>query len=100
VSVVSLLMLALWAGAALEERLMGVQGMHTSLRVVMARMSRAVLIVVAVLVSLSLVGIDLTVLSVFGGALGVGLGLGLQRSPATTCPASSSCSNAACRSAT
>ena len=79
VSVVVLLMLALWAGAALEERLMGVQSLHTSLRVVMARMSRAVLILVAVLVSLSLVGIDLTVLSVFGGALGVGLGLGMQK---------------------
>ena len=79
VSVAVLLMLALWAGAALEERLMGVSGLHTSLRVVMARMSRAVLIVVAVLLSLSLVGIDLTVLSVFGGALGVGLGLGMQK---------------------
>ncbi len=79
VSVAVLLMLALWAGAALEERLMGVAGLHTSLRVVMARMSRAVLIVVAVLLSLSLVGIDLTVLSVFGGALGVGLGLGMQK---------------------
>ena len=79
VSVVILLILAMWAGAALEERLMGVAGLHTSLRVVMARMSRAVLIVVAVLVSLSLVGIDLTVLSVFGGALGVGLGLGMQK---------------------
>lgn len=79
VSVVVLLMLALWAGAALEERLMGVQGLHSSLRVVMARMSRAVLIVVAVLASLSLVGIDLTVLSVFGGAFGVGLGLGMQK---------------------
>jgi small-conductance mechanosensitive channel len=78
-SVVVLLMLALWAGAALEERLMGVQGIHSSLRVVMARMSRAVLIVVAVLLSLSMVGIDLTVLSVFGGALGVGLGLGMQK---------------------
>lgn len=79
VSVVVLLMLALWAGAALEERLMGVQGLHSSLRVVMARMSRTVLVLVAVLVSLSLVGIDLTVLSVFGGALGVGLGLGMQK---------------------
>ena len=78
-SVVVLLMLALWAGAALEERLMGVHGLHSSLRVVMARMSRAVLIVVAVLVSLNMVGIDLTVLSVFGGALGVGLGLGMQK---------------------
>lgn len=79
VSVVILLILAMWAGAVLEERLMGVAGLHTSLRVVMARMSRAILIVVAVLVSLSLVGIDLTVLSVFGGALGVGLGLGMQK---------------------
>jgi small-conductance mechanosensitive channel len=78
-SVVVLLMLALWAGAALEERLMGVQGLHSSLRVVTARLSRAVLIVVAVLVSLNVVGIDLTVLSVFGGALGVGLGLGMQK---------------------
>ncbi|MCE3265057.1 MAG: mechanosensitive ion channel protein [Pseudoduganella sp.] len=79
VSVVVLLLLAMWAGAALEERLMNVQSMHSSLRVVMARMGRAVLILVSVLVSLSLVGIDLTVLSVFGGALGVGLGLGLQK---------------------
>ena len=79
VSVAVLLVLALWAGAALEERLMGVAGLHSSLRVVMARFSRTVLILVAVLASLSLVGIDLTVLSVFGGALGVGLGLGMQK---------------------
>jgi small-conductance mechanosensitive channel len=78
-SVLVLMLLAMWAGKALEERLMQVDGVHLSLRSVMARLSRAVLIVVAVLVSLSLVGIDLTVLSVFGGALGVGLGLGLQK---------------------
>jgi small-conductance mechanosensitive channel len=78
-SVVVLLMLALWAGAALEERLMGMESVHSSLRAVLSRMSRAVLIVVAVLLSLSMVGIDLTVLSVFGGALGVGLGLGMQK---------------------
>ena len=79
VSVVVLLILAMWAGAALEEQLMKVQGMHTNLRVVVARTARALLILVAVLMSLTLVGIDLTVLSVFGGALGVGLGLGLQK---------------------
>ena len=79
VSVVVLMMLALWAGAAIEERLMGLQGMHTSSRVVLARVARALLILVSVLVSLNLVGLDLTVLSVFGGALGVGLGLGMQR---------------------
>jgi small-conductance mechanosensitive channel len=79
VSVVVLLFVALWAGAALEERLMGMGGVHTSIKVVLARMSRALLIVFAVLLSLSMVGIDLTVLSVFGGALGVGLGLGMQK---------------------
>jgi small-conductance mechanosensitive channel len=79
VSVVVLLVLAMWAGAALDERLMHIQTLNSNLRLVLARMGRAVLIVVAVLLSLSLVGIDLTVLSVFGGALGVGLGLGLQK---------------------
>jgi small-conductance mechanosensitive channel len=53
--------------------------MHSSLRAVMARMGRALFVLVAVLLSLSLVGIDLTVLSVFGGAVGVGIGLGLQK---------------------
>jgi len=78
-SVAVTLMFALWAGAALEERLMRMDSVHSSIRAVMARMGRAVLILLAVLISLSLVGIDLTVLSVFGGALGVGLGLGLQK---------------------
>jgi small-conductance mechanosensitive channel len=78
-SVLVTLIIALWAGAMLEERLMKLDTMHSSLRTVVARLVRAVLILFAILVSLSLVGIDLTVLSVFGGALGVGLGLGLQR---------------------
>ena len=79
ISIVVLMMLALWAGAALEERLMGFERMHSSLRVAMARVGRAALILIALLFSLSLAGLDLTVLSVFGGALGVGLGLGMQR---------------------
>lgn len=79
VSVLVTLVIALWAGAALEERLMRVNTMHSSIRTVVARMARALLILIAVLLSLSLVGIDLTVLSVFGGALGVALGLGLQK---------------------
>ena len=73
------LLLALWAGAALEARLLRAESLHSSLRVVFARLARAILLVAAVLVVLPLMGVDLTVLSVFGGALGVGLGLGLQK---------------------
>ena len=73
------LLLALWAGTTLEARLMRAEGLHSSLRVVLARLGKAVLLVAAVLVVLPLIGVDLTVLSVFGGALGVGVGLGLQK---------------------
>jgi small-conductance mechanosensitive channel len=78
-SVLVTLLAALWLGSALEARLLRAPTLDLNLRVVFARILRAVLVAVAVLLSLSMVGIDLTVLSVFGGALGVGLGLGLQR---------------------
>lgn len=73
------LFVALWLGGLLEARLMSAQGIDGNLRLVFSRLLRALLILVAVLIGLPLVGIDLTTLSVFGGALGVGLGLGLQR---------------------
>jgi small-conductance mechanosensitive channel len=73
------LLIALWAGSSVEARLMRAEALHTSMRVVLARISKAVLLVVAVLIVLPVMGIDLTVLSVFGGAVGVGLGLGLQK---------------------
>lgn len=78
-SVVVTVVVAMWASAALEARLMQLPNAHTSLKVVLSRVGRAVLILLAILISLTLVGIDLTVLSVFGGALGVGLGFGLQK---------------------
>ncbi|MFZ6680890.1 mechanosensitive ion channel family protein [Undibacterium sp. Tian12W] len=78
-SVVVTLVVAMWASAALETRLMKLPNAHTSLKVVLSRVSKAVFILLAILISLTLVGIDLTVLSVFGGALGVGLGFGLQK---------------------
>jgi len=78
-SIGATLIFALWLGAVLEERLMKFSTIHSSARLVMARAGRASLILIAILLSLSLAGIDLTVLSVFGGALGVGIGLGLQK---------------------
>jgi len=70
---------AMWLGSLVESRLMATTELDRNFRVVLSRVLRAVLILVALLAALALSGIDLTVLSVFGGALGVGLGLGLQR---------------------
>lgn len=78
-AVLATLFVALWIGGLLEARLMSAQGIDGNLRLVFSRLLRALLILVAVLIGLPLVGIDLTTLSVFGGALGVGLGFGLQK---------------------
>jgi small-conductance mechanosensitive channel len=79
VSVVLTLLAAMWVGSVIEARLMAASSLAPNSRVVLSRLSKALLALVAVLTALSLVGIDVTVLSVFGGALGVGLGLGLQK---------------------
>lgn len=79
VTVFATVLVALWIGGLVEGRLMAADRLDSSLRVVLARLAKAVLTLVAILISLSLVGIDVTTLSVFGGALGVGLGFGLQK---------------------
>ncbi len=78
-TVLATLLLALWLGGVIEARLNAAAGLDGNLKLVFARLARGLLIVLAVLLSLPLVGIDLTALSVFGGALGVGIGLGLQK---------------------
>lgn len=72
-------LLALWVAGMLERRIGKAAGLDANMRTVLTRITKALLIVVAVLVSLPMVGINLTTLSVFGGALGVGLGFGLQK---------------------
>ncbi|MBQ0934978.1 mechanosensitive ion channel family protein [Ideonella paludis] len=74
------LVLVLWVSAAVEDRLLrGATGEQLSLRKVAANAVRAVLVFLGLLLALSAVGIDLTALSVLGGAIGVGLGFGLQK---------------------
>jgi small-conductance mechanosensitive channel len=77
--VVITLLAALWLSGAIEARLMRAESLHSSLRVVFARLAKALLVLLAIFIVLPLVGIDLRVLSVFGGAIGVGLGFGLQK---------------------
>lgn len=73
------LLSALWLGSAVESRLMRADTLDLNLRVMFSKLTRALLAVAALLVALPAVGLDLTLLSVFGGALGVGLGFGLQK---------------------
>ena len=71
--------IALGISSLIESRVMKADTIDISSRVVVSKMVRAIALVLAILIALPLVGIDLTVLSVFGGALGVGLGFGLQK---------------------
>jgi small-conductance mechanosensitive channel len=74
-----MLVAALWVSAVVEKQVLR-QAVHDlSLRKVAANVIRSALLLVGLLFALSAVGVDLTALSVLGGALGVGLGFGLQK---------------------
>ena len=73
------LVVALWISAAIEKQLIKGSGDDLSIRKIAANLVRALLLFIGLLLALSAVGIDLTALSVLGGALGVGLGFGLQK---------------------
>lgn len=77
--VLVIMLLAMWISQFLENRLMKLQRMDLNLRIVLGKILRTAAVFLAFLIALPMVGIDLTVLSVFGGALGVGLGFGLQK---------------------
>lgn len=70
---------ALWLGGMLESRIMLASSVDINQRIMLSKLVRTLLVLFGVLIALQLVGVDITVLSVFGGALGVGLGLGLQK---------------------
>jgi small-conductance mechanosensitive channel len=73
------LLLALWVSSAFERRILRGTVVDLSMRKVAANVVRSVLLLVGFLFALSAVGVDLTALSVLGGAVGVGLGFGLQK---------------------
>jgi small-conductance mechanosensitive channel len=78
-SAVVVLVVVLWVSAAIEARLLAGATDNLSVHKLAADATRAVLLLLGLLLALSAAGIPLGVLSVFGGAVGVGLGFGLQK---------------------
>ena len=69
----------LWVATLFEQKVINQWVSDLSMRKVAMNITRSVLILVGLLISLSMVGVDLTALSVMGGAIGVGLGFGMQK---------------------
>jgi small-conductance mechanosensitive channel len=78
-SAILVLMVTLWLSSLLEQRLLKGATENISMRKMAANALRALLLFVGLMFALSAAGIDLTALGVLGGALGVGIGFGLQK---------------------
>jgi len=78
-SLAVLLWLATVASRLLERRITSLPNLTPSLQVLIVKLLKISLVVIAVVVALRTVGIDLTAFAVFTGALGVGIGFGLQK---------------------
>jgi small-conductance mechanosensitive channel len=73
------LTVAMYLARVTENRVLATDTLQMSTRMVITKIVRVSAFFLAVLVALPMVGIDITALSVFSGALGVGLGFGLQK---------------------
>ncbi len=73
------LLLVLWLSAAIEARLLAASRVNLSVRKIAANATRALLLLIGLLVALSAAGIPIGALGVLGGAIGVGIGFGLQK---------------------
>jgi len=74
-----LLWAAIGAGNIFDRRIQDIDELTPSLRVLIGKILRISLLIFAVLIAMSNIGIDLTALAVLSGAIGVGIGFGLQK---------------------
>lgn len=78
-SIALLILVALWLSNAIQSLISRSQALDENLKIAITKLAKFLLLALAILTAMVTAGIDLTALAVFGGALGVGLGLGLQR---------------------
>jgi len=74
-----LLSFAVYLTGAIEARIRTSRALSPSVQVLFAKSLKIVLVSLAILIAVNTVGIDLTALAVFGGAIGLGVGFGLQK---------------------
>jgi small-conductance mechanosensitive channel len=79
-SLAVLLWLATVASHLLERRITASPNLTPSLQVLIVKLLKIALVAIAIVIALRTVGIDLTAFAVFSGAVGVGIGFGLQKS--------------------
>ena len=78
-AIIFAIVLAMSLVAFVERRLMNVKSLDRNLRAMINKVIKLIIYILAVIIALDSIGLDLTFLSVFGGALGIGLGFGMQK---------------------
>ncbi len=71
--------LATLAGNFIDNRVQRFEDLTPSLRVLVGKAARIALVVMAVMIAMQMLSIDLTAFTVLSGAIGVGIGFGLQK---------------------
>ena len=78
-----IIVIAFWLAAllveAIERKVQKIRTIRSSTRTLIVKVAQILIYVLAFLITLDVIGVDLTVLTVFSGALGIGLGFGLQK---------------------
>ena len=72
-------LIAFWVAGLIDKRLQPSRNLDPSMKVALSKISKVLLLTIAILAALTEAGLNLASLTVFGGALGVGLGFGLQK---------------------
>ncbi|MEW6331471.1 MAG: mechanosensitive ion channel domain-containing protein [Pseudomonadota bacterium] len=78
-SIAFLLLVALWLANLIRNRVDRSQALEDGMKIALSKLIKFLLLTLAVLAAMVTAGFDITAFAVFGGALGVGIGLGLQR---------------------